>query len=334
MNQFVGLEKSNIFSKYLTPRYFLVTGSMGLLITFLLFDYRYPAAGDMVGKAFASLPEFGVWVFLQAILLCTLTITLVPLWAALFKLFQSQTQGQPANSRRMMRMNVILNALFLALLVFALLLFLTAARTQVFNPSLYTPRGHGSRITIIYMFTFITALPALLGMMLLHTASHKMSTRINLTDQAQAGLFSLIEELRSFRSLLQAYLLILGIILSMSSITTAGLRALFVALKVATDQNFPISYAIMFGLIFSIILLLIYFPTHMALTETGIKLRDRLCPLDSLDVLKQAVDKRKELDQLLQINISVLDNLKTGFVTLLPFATSILANILNIKIGP
>jgi hypothetical protein len=184
----------------------------------------------------------------------------------------------------------------------------------------------------MYIYVFLTALPALLGMSLIHTAAGELSARIDEAEQTESKLFPLIAELLSFRTLLQNYLTILGIILSMIPITTAGLRAILIALNPTNEQNFPITNAILFGLVFTLILLLIYLPTHLALTDASRKLRDRLCPLDSLTSLSQDIEQRRTLDDLLQTNIGITQNLKTGLITLAPLVTSLLTSVLKINI--
>jgi len=91
---------------------------------------------------------------------------------------------------------------------------------------------------------------------------------------------------------------------------------------------------IIYGLVFTVILLLIYAPTHLALTETSRKLRDGLCPLDSLGTLKADMDQRAALDDLLQTNIGIAENLKAGVATLSPLVTSLIVSLLGINIKP
>lgn len=120
----------------------------------------------------------------------------------------------------------------------------------------------------------------------------------------------------------------------MVTITTAGSRAIFVGLGADSINNFPVTHAILFGLVFTILLLLVYAPVHFALTEASRKLRDSLCPIASMETLKDDMAQRKYLDEILQTNISIMDNLKYGFITLAPFVSSLLASVIGIEITP
>ncbi|NUM44636.1 MAG: hypothetical protein HUU38_08000, partial [Anaerolineales bacterium] len=124
-----------------------------------------------------------------------------------------------------------------------------------------------------------------------------------------------------------------AIILSLIPLNTAGLRAILVALEPANEQNFPVTYTILHGLIFTILLLLVYIPAHTALTETSRTLRDKLVPLQSLTTLKADLEQRKMLDDLLQTNLGLTQNLKTGLITLFPLVTSLIASILKVDLS-
>ena len=126
-----------------------------------------------------------------------------------------------------------------------------------------------------------------------------------------------------------AYALLAGIILSMASITGVGYRAIFVGLEASGIENFPVSHALIFGLFFTILLLLVYVPVHLTLTETSRKLRDRICPITSIETLQEVMAKRKYLDEMLQTNVDIMSNFKSGFMTLAPFLSSILASFLG-----
>jgi hypothetical protein len=182
---------------------------------------------------------------------------------------------------------------------------------------------------VIYSIPILSSLPALLGILSIHTAVRKVSLKIDIPDQTKEELFSLQGKLRYYRFLLQGYLLFLGIILSMAAITGVGYRAIFVGLDAKEIEYFPVTHAMGFGLVFTILLLLVYLPVHFALTETSRKLRDSICPIASIETLHEVMAKRKDLDEMLQTNVDVMSNFKSGFMTLAPFLSSILASFLG-----
>jgi len=126
--------------------------------------------------------------------------------------------------------------------------------------------------------------------------------------------------------------MMVGAILSMIPITTAGLRANLIAAYPQIEPIYPVSYVIIYGLVFTLLLLLVYLPTHLTLAQASRELRDSLCPLNSLSTLKDTVERRKSLDEILQTNIGLTQNLKSGLVTLAPLISSLVVSVLGITI--
>ncbi len=323
--------KTKPYSSIFSPLYVLLSGSLGVAMALAMFTWKYPASpDDQVGQAFVAAQPFYIWVFLFAVLCCLLTVFILPVWVLLIVLLKNRAANNGEQKTRMILI-LILEGVFLTVIVFTLLQFMSSIQTTV-KLADYVPQGHSTRMLFMYIFTFLTSLPALLGIMLIHTAAGELSTKIDAAGQTESQLFPLIDELISYRNILQNYLTVLGIILSMLPITTAGLRAILITLNPENEQNFPITNAILFGLVFTMLLLLIYVPTHLALTEVSRKLRDHLCPLDSLTSLKQDIEQRKALDDLLQTNIGITQNLKMGLITLAPLATSLLSSLFKVNI--
>lgn len=322
--------KSLSLTAIFNPVYVLVSGTIGFAIAALLFLWRYPASQDLTGQAFAATPPFLLWVFLFGVLCCLLTIFFFPLWGMLYFLVNNHVYAHDPVQKKRTRTQLILQGVFLTVIVFALLQIATSTNLQ-FDLRTYTPRGHTFRMSLMYVYTFLTALPALLGMFLIHKGAVELLEKIRGT-LPEAQLFSLMDELTTYRSLLQTYLTVVGIILSLIPLNTAGLRAILVALDPANEQNFPVTHAILFGLIFTLLLLLVYVPAHAALTETSRTLRDQLAPLHSLATLKADLEQRKTLDDLLQTNLGLTQNLKSGLITLFPLITSLVASILKINL--
>lgn len=324
--------KSLSLSAIFNPIYVLIAGTIGLSIVARLFLWHYPASQDIRGQTFAATQPYFLWVFLFGVLCCLLTIFFLPLWGMLFHLFRNRIYVQEPAKKRKTRTLLFLQGVFLTAIVFTFLQIATSTNLQI-NLRDYTPQGHSVRMNFMYIYTFLTALPALLGMFLIHKGAEELLERIRQTAPAPPQVFSVIDELTSYRALLQNYLTLLGIILSLIPLNTAGLRAILVALEPANEQNFPVTYTILHGLIFTILLLLVYIPAHTALTETSRTLRDKLVPLQSLTTLKADLEQRKMLDDLLQTNLGLTQNLKTGLITLFPLVTSLIASILKVDLS-
>ncbi len=323
--------KNALYSSIFNPLYVLVSGSLGVFIAIVMFKWNYPLPGDEIGLTFIQAQPFLIWLFLIAILCCLNSIFILPSWGLLIWLFQNKINGEDPEHKRNTALLLLFEAIFISLAVGAVLLFGTISRFG-FDFKKYVPEGHALRMQFMYGFTFLSCLPILLGMLLIHAGAQQLSFTIEKNRQNPNKLFQFIDELLFYRNLLQNYLMIIGIILSMIPITTAGLRAILIALDPANDKNFPITNAILFGLVFTILLLFIYIPSHLALTEVSRKLRDGLCPLTTLDALQKEMEQRKLLDELLQTNIGITQNLKAGLITFAPLATSLLTSILKIDI--
>lgn len=323
--------KTLSLSAIFNPFYVLISGTLGLFIAVGLFMWHYPALQDTVGQAFVAAPTYYLWVFLFGVLCCLLTIFFLPLWGMLLYLLKYRIYIHKQTQKRKTLYSLILQGFFLTAVVFTLLQIVSSTNLQL-NLRDYTPQGHTYRMTFMYVYTFLTALPALLGMFLIHNGAEELLEKIRGAETSKQKLFSLIDELISFRSLLQNYLTVLGIILSLIPINTAGLRAILVSVDAANEQNFPVTNAILFGLIFTILLLLVYIPAHTALTEASRTLRNKLAPLQSLETLKSDLEQRKTLDDLLQTNLGLTQNLKTGLITLFPLVSSLIASILKINL--
>jgi len=325
-------EKITSFARIFSPFYVLVTGSLGIFIALVLFTWNYPIAGDEIGQRFVAASPFYIWVFLFAVLCCMLTIFFIPGWGLLFWLMKNRIHTEDGGQKARFILLLLIEGIFLTIAVFAILAFTRSSRIGLPLDD-YVPIGHTDRMNFMYIVTFLTALPALLGMLVIHAAAGEVAQKIEVRSQDRMKLFELKDDLLFYRMLLQNYLIILGIILSMIPITTAGLRAIMIALDPVNADVLPVTYVLLFGLIFTILLLLIYIPAHLALAETSRKLRDRLCPLDTFDTLKQDIDQRKTLDELLQTNIGITQNLKSGLITLFPLVSSLITSLLDIKLS-
>ena len=317
------------FPRLFSPLYVIIAGSLGMFITFIVFFYDFPDASDVVGIAFVSRPEYVIWVFLHGILSGFVAITIIPLWGMLLGFVRDQLKTETSDENRAMVTNLVLSGIILVAIIFVVLGFITSLSSQYFDVMSYIPENLFPRFFFIYGYTTLSSLPALLGILSIHTAAQKTSTKIDIPDQTKEELFDLRDDLLNYRSLLQFYLLIAGIILSMASITGVGYRAIFVGLEANGIENFPVSHALIFGLFFTILLLLVYVPVHLTLTETSRKLRDVICPITSIETLQEVMPLRKQLDEMLQINVDIISNFNQGFMTLAPFISSLFAGIIG-----
>jgi len=306
------------------PLFVLLMAAVGGVIGWGLFQWNYLPPKNAEGMIVA---EFWVWLFLIMCFLALLAIFVIPMWVIFLELFNKQVLKDQDGLRELRTVLIlVLSALILAFIVLQSNILMQSVRADIFD---VLPKNHSPRVQSVYLSAFIVFLPIALGILLVFRAVHQKMTEIPIVEQGESKLFELVSQLQDYRNLLQNYLLIGGIILSMVPITTAGLRAFLMKVTEGSGKEFPIQLVIIYGLFYTFLLVLLYVPTHLALTEAGRALRDRLCPVNSLSNLKDTVEKRKALDELLQTNMGLGQNLRAGIVTLAPLVTSLVASLLG-----
>jgi hypothetical protein len=196
------------------------------------------------------------------------------------------------------------------------------------------PNGVQLILLINAIYFLFAILPYLLGMFLLSTLTRNIGTKIQDTDAttlASSQLVGLTSPLLLYRRLLQLFLLVSGIMLSLFPLSIIELRSILIEIDPRIGSLYPASYAIFQSLIFTMLLLFIYVPAYLELTVVGRRFRDVIYPLCSLDTLKDTMEKRKSLDNLLQTEGTFITNLSSSMLTLSPLISSLLV-LLGIKI--
>lgn len=315
------------FPQTYLPLYVLITGTVGSFLPLLLFRWNYPKPGDAAGQEFVSVPEFWVWIFLWVVLFAMLAIFFIPAWLSLINIFKVWVLHREGANIWGSIITLVLGTIF----ILAFLWVINSLPVQLdFQSAL--PEGHRERVIFINIAILLVVLPIAMVIQLLYGASQVININIDKAGQDENKLFLIIEDVVELRHILQRNLLIAGIILGMVPIVTAGLRAILFALKKANDESWPITLVFAYGLAFTLILIFIYAPTHLALTECSRKLRDNLCSIDSLATLEESMAIRNSLDELLQTNMGLGQNLKAGIATLTPIISSLLVSLLGITL--
>ena len=137
-----------------------------------------------------------------------------------------------------------------------------------------------------------------------------------------------IELFIEFRTDLERLLAILGTIVGLAVLASAALRQVVLgwAAFTDTDANFPADYPLLYGLILSALVALIYVPTYLALLEAGTELRDSAAPLLEPDDpnFDAAAAKRKTLTDLLGLDVSASTSFRAGAAILSPLFAALL----------
>jgi len=322
------------FLGMLQPLYVVVASTIGIAAAKTLFMENWASPywiKEPDGLVQVLVPDFMAFVFVVAILLAFLAIVFMPMWKLLFDLVKETISG-------LGYFNKLGN---IAMLLLGALSFLLVMRValNISDSIRITPDGTISdelslRLGVLIVCILVTITPIPLISLLLFGRAYELTEKIPLLEGDEPRLFEIAYQLLRYRNLLQNSLLVIGIIVSAVPIVTALLRSAIIELdKTETVATmWPMIYPIMYGLLFTTVLLLFYAPTHLMLTQAGQKLRDELCPIHDLSDMDKNMKRRRDLDEWLQINLSLAQNLKAGIITLAPLITSFVTSIPGLKI--
>jgi hypothetical protein len=133
-------------------------------------------------------------------------------------------------------------------------------------------------------------------------------------------------ELRTYlrlRSDLERLLAYLGAVIGLAVLTTAALWRLVV--QEYGDEQFPPEVLILYGVVLTLIIALVYLPTWATMQRTGSLLRDGVAPLPepASDQLEAQLRTRAALDDLLGLRVSASVSFKAGVAILSPLLASL-----------
>ena len=145
-------------------------------------------------------------------------------------------------------------------------------------------------------------------------------------ESLEAGRKLTGAELRTYlqlRSDLERLLGYLGAVIGLAVLTTAALRR--VVVQDYGDDQFPSEVLILYGVVLTLIVALVYLPTWATMQRTGSLLRDGVVPLPepTSDQLEAQLQKRAALDDLLGLQVSASATFKAGVAILSPLLASL-----------
>jgi hypothetical protein len=304
------------------PLYVPLASLIGFVFVLCLYVWFYPHA-DAIGQAFEATPQFWVWIFILAIEAMFYTVVLIPCWMQFIDFLKEQFISKDIKQRIGIIIMLILSTIILLLFlgtIEAVIKFMRKSAIIIF------PEGYDWRYWIFSLYAFIAVLPNLLIMLLIYNAVHFKSGEIEQAT-SETAMFEIAHSLLGYRSLLQTSLLILGVIVSLFPVATAALRSILVAIGQANENIYPMTLIAVYGLFYTVLLIIFYAPVHLILSETSRKLRDKMCSLGNSISLEENLKKKIALDEWLQTNIGLSQNLKTGIITLSPLITSLVLSL-------
>ena len=325
--------KSVDFSRLFSPLYVILAGVLGGAINILIFSPFFQEECKEGDQLFFCGQGFSVWFVLITILWMMMTIFFVPGWQIFIWLFNKHIEEKSIQHRgreivKLVFISVI--AAFSSFMVDRTLGFMYPGATDQWVVAL-TPRLQ----TITYILDisfFLVLLPYALGMFLINFIVHESATTIqNVSRINKSQPIAIINQMLAYSTLLHRLLIVSGLLLGMIPIAAAALRAYLVTVNPDLDKLLPVTATIFWGVGFTLLLLIFYFPARFGLSIVGGQLRDILFPLSSLHTFRDTLDKRHAFDDLLHIRFDISTALSSDILALAPLISSLLG-FLGIKL--
>jgi hypothetical protein len=327
--------KAQDFSRFFRPLHVLIAGALGGGILALMFSPYFPVDCGNGVITFFCVPGFSVVFFLMGILWSLMTIFLPPGWGMFLWLLKRYFTEKDKRFRSRELFRLLATGMIIAIISYIVFQSLSQFSPEAQSRWLANvPEGVQLILGIHSVYFFIVILPYVLGISLVNSIIREISIKIRDLDNNQSQhdqAFGFISHVLIYRRMLQLFLIVAGIMLSMFPLIAIALRSVLIAIDPQMDKFYPVSYVIFQGLLFTMLLLFIYVPTYLDLSVVGRQIRDVLCPLSSLNDLKDTVEKRKTLDHLLQTEGSFATNLRSSLLPLSPLISSLLV-LLGIRI--
>jgi hypothetical protein len=142
-----------------------------------------------------------------------------------------------------------------------------------------------------------------------------------------------LERFLELRGKLQRFQLVTGGIVGLAILGAGAERDMVDAYvkQYGGPSGFPIEYVLVYGLFFSGVLALVYFPTQQTMIRVGERIRDKFCPLPELGDSNwdSGWSRRSSLEAILSINVGPGATFKAAVGVLTPLIASLTGLLLN-----
>jgi hypothetical protein len=266
--------------------------------------YSIVRVGGLGPSEFTTTGEFRLWLFLNTAQTAMWALATV----ALVRLLRSRALAASAQEARSSVMWTV------AVASVPTVGFTLAALAQS-NLSYPLPH-HDAKLLVLNLLGSAVALAGVAVLARVHFA-----LRHDAFEATAAG----VSDYLRLRAVLQQALAIEGAILGAAILAAGALRNVVVAWHNGDDSTYPPEYVLLWGTFFTLLLALLYAPIYRRLLETGRRLVESSCPLEdptSPDWLA-AYEKRKRLEELLQLGITTSASFRSLIAITAPLASSI-----------
>src|SRR5919204_2007616 len=134
----------------------------------------------------------------------------------------------------------------------------------------------------------------------------------------------------ALRALLQRVLTVQGAIVGAAALSAGALRNAVVAYT-GHKSSFPREYVLLYGAFFTLLLAVWYTPVYLKLLEVGRANLEAACPLEEPKSpgWLPAYEKRKKLEEHLQLEVATSASFRAGVAILAPLASALVALLLG-----
>jgi hypothetical protein len=181
---------------------------------------------------------------------------------------------------------------------------------------------HPNALNVLILIGMITGLAAICGQLLINNAITQLPHDITTLDAANRKKAA--KEFAFLKAQLKFFLTVDAILIVLSIITTDTLRRSIIreVLVSGTNQEglFPVEFAYMYGLVFTLYLALLYLPIYYRLRSKGMGMVEGIADTDEGNKLKAGFS----------ITESPLESFKVALSILAPVATALIPGIIKL----
>lgn len=307
----------------------LLLGLVGFAVAYHVLSFGnddFVTAADLTGcgnaapVAFASTPQYRLWVFLICAQTGIWLALAAPLIASLLR-----AEMRP----RLLTRDVWPKAAALGLFLLWLFLFSPLHKAPFANLHEIHPH-HGDKLDVFNVVGGLVAGLAIVGLWVTQAALKEEEGRGDARRvRERVGVFL------ALRSGLELYLLAAGVIIGAATLATGALRQAIIAVCPAANKQFMVQDVLGYGLAFSFLLALVYAPAYAQLVRARSALHDWLVelPQERPKVEERFWDvwnaERKAVSELLHANAGLFASL-AGTVSIL---TPLLGSLVSLLLG-
>ena len=266
----------------------------------------------LASQEFVKTPEFLVWFFLIFLLTALFVIFSCPLWKALKQLKQYFIAK---------KLDIALSVIiFFILLSLPYWIPLYVVPFSISFPLAY----HKIKMLLLSTIGFITTgSPAVIGIFLIHVALKSTFANLKPTQKH-------ISQYHLFQKHLQLFVSTLGIVVGLLTLATGALRKTLISFG-TSPKDFPSSIVLAYGLYFTMLIALIYFPVYNSLLKAGRQLCDIFFPMPLPDSKSWAetYSNRKKLEEFLQLQKSTPQRFQSSIAIAAPLISGIASVLLG-----